>query len=141
MSGKPIMLPQRHAINIALATILVVLIAIFIATESHTVFWLITIVALVLGVLLIVPIGARHAGRRLDAELLFGLGAAGIGFTLATSRSSSRVRWWAPRCDPQLYHVQGHEPQLHLGHPRGFGGETAAASVPRKSAGEAGFGG
>ncbi len=34
MSGKPIMLPQRHAINIALATILVVLIAIFIARKA-----------------------------------------------------------------------------------------------------------
>jgi NAD(P) transhydrogenase subunit beta len=83
MSGKPIMLPQRHAINIALATILVVLIAIFIGTESHTVFWLITIVALVLGVLLIIPIGG--ADMPVVVSMLnsySGWAAAGIGFTL-----------------------------------------------------------
>ncbi|HSP26165.1 MAG TPA: NAD(P)(+) transhydrogenase (Re/Si-specific) subunit beta, partial [Saliniramus sp.] len=34
MSGKPIMLPSRHAINLGLAVAMVVLLAIFIATES-----------------------------------------------------------------------------------------------------------
>src|SRR5580704_16410079 len=38
MSGASIILPARHAINIALAVLLVVLIVIFVRTESHLVF-------------------------------------------------------------------------------------------------------
>jgi NAD(P) transhydrogenase subunit beta len=57
MSGAPILLPQRHAINIALGVALVVLIAIFYATQAAVWFWLIALVSLALGVLLIVPIG------------------------------------------------------------------------------------
>ncbi len=45
MSGKPILLPARHAINLATAIFLVVLLAIFIGTESKAVFWLIVIVS------------------------------------------------------------------------------------------------
>jgi len=83
MSGKPIMLPQRHAINIALAVILVVLMAIFIATESAFVFWLMVLVSLALGVLLIIPIGG--ADMPVVVSMLnsySGWAAAGIGFTL-----------------------------------------------------------
>ncbi len=57
MSGKPIMLPQRHLINAALAAGLVLLIAIFIGTESKAIFWLIVLASLVLGGLIIIPIG------------------------------------------------------------------------------------
>jgi NAD(P) transhydrogenase subunit beta len=83
MSGKPIMLPQRHLINIALAVALLALVFIFVATELHVVFWLITLVALALGVLLIVPIGG--ADMPVVVSMLnsySGWAAAGIGFTL-----------------------------------------------------------
>ncbi|OYU49768.1 MAG: NAD synthetase [Rhizobiales bacterium PAR1] len=83
MSGKPIMLPQRHAINSALAILLLVLIAIFIGTESQVVFWLTVIVSLALGVLLIIPIGG--ADMPVVVSMLnsySGWAAAGIGFTL-----------------------------------------------------------
>ena len=83
MSGKPIMLPQRHAINIALAAALVILIGSFMATESHALFWLIVLVSLALGVLLIVPIGG--ADMPVVVSMLnsySGWAAAGIGFTL-----------------------------------------------------------
>ncbi|MCW6509067.1 NAD(P)(+) transhydrogenase (Re/Si-specific) subunit beta [Lichenifustis flavocetrariae] len=83
MSGKPIMLPQRHLINIALAAALVVLIAVFYSTASPLAFWLIVIDALVLGILLIIPIGG--ADMPVVVSMLnsySGWAAAGIGFTL-----------------------------------------------------------
>jgi NAD(P) transhydrogenase subunit beta len=83
MSGKPIILPARHLLNIALAVGLVALIAIFFMTESHAVFWAITAVALVLGITLIIPIGG--ADMPVVVSMLnsySGWAAAGIGFTL-----------------------------------------------------------
>ncbi|MEC5322102.1 NAD(P)(+) transhydrogenase (Re/Si-specific) subunit beta [Aurantimonas sp. A3-2-R12] len=83
MSGKPIMLPQRHVINIALGVAMVALVVAFAITQSHVLFWLIVIVALALGVLLIVPIGG--ADMPVVVSMLnsySGWAAAGIGFTL-----------------------------------------------------------
>ncbi len=83
MSGKPIMLPMRHVINIALGLLLVVLIVMFMKTESHAAFWLIVLVSLALGVLLIIPIGG--ADMPVVVSMLnsySGWAAAGIGFTL-----------------------------------------------------------
>ncbi|UZF90228.1 NAD(P)(+) transhydrogenase (Re/Si-specific) subunit beta [Bosea sp. NBC_00550] len=83
MSGKPIMLPQRHGINIGLGIALIVLLAIFIKSESHAVFWLIVAVSLALGILLIIPIGG--ADMPVVVSMLnsySGWAAAGIGFTL-----------------------------------------------------------
>src|SRR5690606_23401586 len=57
MSGKPIMLPMRHVVNAGLAIALVVLVGVLIATQSNTVFWLIVLLSLLLGVLIIIPIG------------------------------------------------------------------------------------
>src|SRR5207249_6418256 len=57
MSGAPIILPARHVINIALALALVFFIARLVLTGGALDFWLITIIALALGVLMIVPIG------------------------------------------------------------------------------------
>ncbi|MDR6430336.1 NAD(P)(+) transhydrogenase (Re/Si-specific) subunit beta [Brucella pseudogrignonensis] len=83
MSGKPIMLPGRHVINAALAAAIVILIAVLTNTESHFVFWLIVILALVFGVLIIIPIGG--ADMPVVVSMLnsySGWAAAGIGFTL-----------------------------------------------------------
>ena len=83
MSGKPILLPQRHLINILLGAGAVVLIIAFAMSESHVLFWAITIVALVLGVTLIIPIGG--ADMPVVVSMLnsySGWAAAGIGFTL-----------------------------------------------------------
>ncbi len=83
MSGAPIILPLRHLLNIALAAGMVALIAYFVMTESHMVFWAITLVALILGVTLIIPIGG--ADMPVVVSMLnsySGWAAAGIGFTL-----------------------------------------------------------
>jgi H+-translocating NAD(P) transhydrogenase subunit beta len=83
MSGKPIMLPFRHAINAGLGLLLVFLIIAFTASQSVFAFWLIVLVAFALGVLLIVPIGG--ADMPVVVSMLnsySGWAAAGIGFTL-----------------------------------------------------------
>jgi H+-translocating NAD(P) transhydrogenase subunit beta len=83
MSGAPILLPQRHAINIGLGVLLLVLIVIFVRTESHFVFLLIALVSFALGVTLIIPIGG--ADMPVVVSMLnsySGWAAAGIGFTL-----------------------------------------------------------
>ncbi len=83
MSGKPIMLPQRHAINSVLGLALVLLIASFFATGGSAFFLLIVLVSLALGVLLIIPIGG--ADMPVVVSMLnsySGWAAAGIGFTL-----------------------------------------------------------
>ncbi|MGU3494466.1 NAD(P)(+) transhydrogenase (Re/Si-specific) subunit beta [Xanthobacteraceae bacterium A53D] len=86
MSGKPIMLPARHFINAGLGLLLVVLVIAFVMTGSSTLFWVITILALVLGGLLIIPIGG--ADMPVVVSMLnsySGWAAAGIGFTLGNT--------------------------------------------------------
>ncbi|TCK16557.1 NAD(P) transhydrogenase subunit beta [Ancylobacter aquaticus] len=86
MSGKPIMLAGRHLINAGLAGLIVVLIGVLVMTESHTVFWLIVIAALILGGLIIIPIGG--ADMPVVVSMLnsySGWAAAGIGFTLSNT--------------------------------------------------------
>jgi len=86
MSGAPIMLPNRHLINAGLGLLLVALIVIFVITESHLVFWLITLVALALGVLMIIPIGGADMPVVISMLNSYsGWAAAGIGFTLGNT--------------------------------------------------------
>jgi NAD(P) transhydrogenase subunit beta len=86
MSGAPIMLPARHAINIALGIAIVVLIAALARTESHAVFWLLVIASLVFGVLIIIPIGGADMPVVISMLNSYsGWAAAGIGFTLGNS--------------------------------------------------------
>ncbi len=83
MSGKPIMITGRHLINAALGIALVVLIVMLVITESYAVFWLIVVASLVLGVLLIIPIGG--ADMPVVVSMLnsySGWAAAALGFTL-----------------------------------------------------------
>ena len=83
MSGKPILLPNRHAINIGLGVLTLVLVVLFATTASPFWFWLLVLTAFALGVLLIVPIGG--ADMPVVVSMLnsySGWAAAGIGFTL-----------------------------------------------------------
>jgi NAD(P) transhydrogenase subunit beta len=84
MSGKPIILPARHFINIALGLALLVFIYVFFASQSVLAFWLIVVLSLALGFLLIVPIGGADMPVVISMLNSYsGWAAAGIGFTLA----------------------------------------------------------
>jgi H+-translocating NAD(P) transhydrogenase subunit beta len=86
MSGKPIILPGRHAINIALAVALVALIVWFFESQHYVAFWLIAAVSFLLGVLIIVPIGGADMPVVISMLNSYsGWAAAGIGFTLGNS--------------------------------------------------------
>jgi H+-translocating NAD(P) transhydrogenase subunit beta len=83
MGGKPILLPQRHLINIALGAAIIILLGVFTVTESRLVFWLIVLLSFVVGVTLIIPIGG--ADMPVVVSMLnsySGWAAAGIGFTV-----------------------------------------------------------
>src|SRR6476660_224532 len=86
MSGAPILLPARHAINLALAVAIVVLIVWFVRAESHVAFWLLALAAFAFGVLIIVPIGGADMPVVISMLNSYsGWAAAGIGFTLGNS--------------------------------------------------------
>jgi NAD(P) transhydrogenase subunit beta len=86
MSGAPIMLPMRHIVNLGLGVLLLVLIVLFMLTESTLVFWAITLVSFALGVLIIIPIGGADMPVVISMLNSYsGWAAAGIGFTLGNS--------------------------------------------------------
>ena len=86
MSGKPIILPARHLVNIGLAVGLVVFIALFYRQQASFEFWVIVALSLALGILIIIPIGGADMPVVISMLNSYsGWAAAGIGFTLANS--------------------------------------------------------
>jgi len=86
MSGKPITLPGRHVINIALALALGFFIYGFFASQAVFDFWIIVAVSLALGVLIIIPIGGADMPVVISMLNSYsGWAAAGIGFTLGNT--------------------------------------------------------
>ncbi len=85
MSGAPILLPARHLLNIALGAGIIALTVILILSHgtAHWAFWGLTVLALILGITLIIPIGG--ADMPVVVSMLnsySGWAAAALGFTL-----------------------------------------------------------
>lgn len=83
LSGKPLIFKGQQGLNILIGTIILALIAQLSLTESHLLFWTVTGTSLILGFLLILPIGG--ADMPVVISLLnsySGWAASGIGFTL-----------------------------------------------------------
>ena len=86
MSGKPILLPLRHFINLGTLAVILGLIAYFTQDQSPWVFWTVTGLAFAIGFLLIIPIGG--ADMPVVVSMLnsySGWAAAAMGFTLQNS--------------------------------------------------------
>jgi NAD(P) transhydrogenase subunit beta len=84
--GAPVVFAGQHLLNLALALAMVGFGLWFFFTQQWTPFWLMTILAFVLGVLIIIPIGG--ADMPVVVSMLnsySGWAAAGIGFSLNNS--------------------------------------------------------
>jgi NAD(P) transhydrogenase subunit beta len=86
MSGAPIKLPARHALNLAIAGAIVFLIVILVMSGGGALwaFWGIFALALVAGITLIIPIGGADMPVVISMLNSYsGWAAAALGFTLA----------------------------------------------------------
>ena len=145
MSGKPIILPARHLINIALFVLTAYLIYLFcLSGGSAWLFWAITLCSLAFGALIIVPIGGADMPVVISMLNSYsGWAAAGIGFTLGNGAlivtgalvgSSGAILSYIMCKGMNRSFVS-----VILG---GFGGETAGpAAGAEQQAGEARLGG
>jgi len=83
MSGKPIVYPLQHWINLALGITAVLMVVWLCGSESSVAFWLIVLISLALGILMIIPIGGADMPVVISMLNSYsGWAAAGIGFTL-----------------------------------------------------------
>jgi len=86
MSGKPIMLPLRHVINLGTLAAILGLIAYITQDQSPWVFWTLTGLAFAIGFLLIIPIGGADMPVVISMLNSYsGWAAAAMGFTLHNS--------------------------------------------------------
>ena len=85
VTGNPIVFPGQHALNSAICAAIIILVVLFTIEPAAEWFWAMTVLAFVLGLLLIIPIGG--ADMPVIVSMLnsySGWAAAGIGFTLET---------------------------------------------------------
>jgi NAD(P) transhydrogenase subunit beta len=83
VSGAPVVFKGQHALNALIGLLILALIVYFCFDQSPLVFWTMTALAFLIGVLLIIPIGG--ADMPVVVSMLnsySGWAAAGIGFTL-----------------------------------------------------------
>ena len=86
ISGKPIVFKFQHFLNAMIFLFIIFLISIFVINQSPTVFWLIVLISILLGFLVVVPIGG--ADMPVVVSMLnsySGWAACGIGFTLSNN--------------------------------------------------------
>ena len=86
VSGKPIVFKFQHAINALILLFIAILIIIFCINQSPSIFWTIVGVSILLGFLVVIPIGG--ADMPVVVSMLnsySGWAACGIGFTLSNN--------------------------------------------------------
>jgi NAD(P) transhydrogenase subunit beta len=86
ITGKPLVFPGQHPLNALLGIALVAIIVWFVIGQPAAAFWAIVALSLLLGLLLIVPIGGADMPVVISMLNSYsGWAACGIGFTLANS--------------------------------------------------------
>jgi NAD(P) transhydrogenase subunit beta len=83
MSGSPITFPGQHYLNAILGILILSLITYLIVNQSSQIFWTLIITSLLIGFLIIIPIGGADMPVVISMLNSYsGWAAAGIGFTL-----------------------------------------------------------
>ena len=83
MSGSPITFPGQHYLNALLGILIISLIGYLIFNQSSQIFWMLIIASLLIGFLIIIPIGGADMPVVISMLNSYsGWAAAGIGFTL-----------------------------------------------------------
>ncbi|HVL29699.1 MAG TPA: NAD(P)(+) transhydrogenase (Re/Si-specific) subunit beta [Sphingomicrobium sp.] len=86
MSGKPILLPMRHVLNLGTLIAILGLIAYFTQDQAPWVFWTVAALSFAIGFLLIIPIGGADMPVVISMLNSYsGWAAAAMGFTLSNS--------------------------------------------------------
>ena len=86
VTGQPLTFPLQHPLNACLGILLLIFIIFLIISNSETAFWGVFLISLLIGVLIIIPIGG--ADMPVVVSMLnsySGWAACGIGFTLGNS--------------------------------------------------------
>ena len=83
MSGSPITFYGQHYLNALLGTLIISLIGYLVINQSAQIFWMLIIASLLIGFLIIIPIGGADMPVVISMLNSYsGWAAAGIGFTL-----------------------------------------------------------
>jgi len=86
ISGNPIVFKFQHLINALIFLFIVVLIIIFVLTQSSSIFWTIVVISILLGFLVVIPIGGADMPVVISMLNSYsGWAACGIGFTLSNN--------------------------------------------------------
>ena len=135
MSGAPILLPMRHALNLLIAVAILGLIVYFVVAQAPWIFWAITILALIVGITLIIPIGGADMPVVISMLNSYsGWAAAALGFTLEnTALIITGALVGSSGAILSYIMCAGMNRSFISVIAGGFGGETAAAGGPAET--------
>ncbi len=86
ISGKPIVFKFQHLINSLIFVFIIFLIVFFVSNQSANTFWIIVIASIILGFLVVIPIGGADMPVVISMLNSYsGWAACGIGFTLSNN--------------------------------------------------------
>jgi NAD(P) transhydrogenase subunit beta len=135
MSGAPILLPARHALNLLIAAVIVGLIVFFTMNQPAWAFWAIAGLSFVFGITLIIPIGG--ADMPVVVSMLnsySGWAAAAMGFTLEnTALIITGALVGSSGAILSYIMCKGMNRSFISVIAGGFGGETGAAKGPAET--------
>ena len=86
ISGNPIVFKFQHLTNALIFLFIIALIVIFVLTQSSSIFWIIVFISILLGFLIVIPIGGADMPVVISMLNSYsGWAACGIGFTLSNN--------------------------------------------------------